>query len=279
MDSQKNVLVFNNMPRVINKVTFITESNALMDEVKKIISSDNSILDFNKIYPIPDFKEYDYKFTLYHILYKLASMGIEKHVKDYLPRRSVATNEYRYVDGIYLDTVRRLSREMKVTKNEARFLEVTTKERIIAHIRAIASKLIGIGEELPKGYHDFKNFESKEFIKAIEDNADFYFNNLLKYGVIFKLSWYTFYWGEEKALSAMWLNSNTIKFYTRFSNVLPLLIELSKKIACMNIGIEYKYIHLDLPSKAFKYNINYLGAHEVTLSDNEKVNIYNELTK
>lgn len=279
MDNQKNVLVFNNMPRVINKVSFDTEDNVLMEEIKKIISSDKSILDFNKIYPMPDFKEYDYKFTLYHILYKLASMGIEKHVKDYLPRRSVATNEYRYIDGIYLDTVRRLSREMKAAKKEAELLKVTTKERIIANIRAITANLIGLGEELPKGYHDFKNFESEEFIKAIEENADFYFNNLLKYGVVFKLSWYTFYWGEEKAISPMWLNSNTIKFYTRFSDVLPILIELSKKIACMNIAIEYKYIHLDLPSKAFKYNINYLGANEVILSDNEKDNIYNELTK
>lgn len=226
---------------IINQIQFKANENTLA-EIKKLISTDDKEISFNNILPVPDLKDYDEDFSFYHVLYRLANLGILEEIPKRLPKVSIS--EYKFVSSEveYLEIVKQLDSKMKELVKTYGYNKDDILNSIIKKLRSIYCEYIL--------YYEFdyflEEYINKDTFKSIvEKNSKEYLSNLLEYGVLDSLAWKIFYWGTpEDAIESKWINDNTIEFLTSMS-VLNLVYTIIKRFK--DVEVEYSFSDLCKP--------------------------------
>lgn len=226
---------------IINQIQFKANENTLA-EIKKFISTDDKEISFNNILPVPDLKDYDEDFSFYHVLYRLANLGILEEIPKRLPKVSIS--EYKFVSSEveYLEIVKQLDSKMKELVKTYGYNKDDILNSIIKKLRSIYCEYIL--------YYEFdyflEEYINKDTFKSIvEKNSKEYLSNLLEYGVLDSLAWKIFYWGTpEDAIESKWINDSTIEFLTSMS-VLNLVYTIIKRFK--DVEVEYSFSDLCKP--------------------------------
>lgn len=226
---------------IINQIRFKANENILA-EIKKFISTDDKEISFNNILPVPDLKDYDEDFSFYHVLYRLANLGILEEIPKRLPKVSIS--EYKFVSSEveYLEIVKQLDSKMKELVKTYGYNKDDILNSIIKDLRSIYCEYIL--------YYEFdyflEEYINKDTFKSIvEKNSKEYLSNLLEYGVLDSLAWKIFYWGtSEDAIDSKWINDSTIEFLTSMP-VLNLVYTIIKRFK--DVEVEYSFSDLCKP--------------------------------
>lgn len=223
---------------IVNQIQFKANENTL-NEIKKFIRSESKEISFNKILPVPDLKDYDYDFSFYHILYRLANLDILENVSKRLPKVCILEDKFQSSEVEYLEIVYRLDKEMKELVEIYGYNKDFILNSISKNLRGIYCEYV-FDNDVDYFLEEYKNEDT--FKSIVEKNSKEYLSNLLEYGVLDSLAWKIFYWGTpEDAIESKWINDNTIEFLTSMS-VLNLVYIIIKRFK----GVEVEYSFSDL---------------------------------
>lgn len=258
----------------VNRLTIKTDDKELLNKIKAEIASESRDIDFNKIIPEPELRDYNDKFTIYHIIYRLVDLGITSYAEDFLPRKCISCyNEnsetmdpmtLNIINSKYLSIVSEISSILnEISKPLCRDRDSIKKE-IVNRIKTIHKDLVLYNTFLTR-------YNRYDFESVVKRNSIYYLKMFLKYGIIDSFEWRITYWNTKwNSCDTKWLDDNTLEFYTAWNPVLSIIDALQKKY---NVELEYCFIKESMPDSPERWSTmdGYLVQDELSLEEEEKL--------